>query len=287
MQSIEIPSIKVDKMMMPKILNSAAYKFIDLKDLPDLRDQLKALCAKLQLKGTILLSPEGINFMLAGTIAAMQSLKDYFAQDVRFNDLAFKDSYSAEQPFNRMLVKIKKETISIRMPHIRPAEQPAPYIMPQQLKQWLDAGKDFLLLDTRNDYEIRLGTFTNAKHLNIKHFSDFPQALQTLDESLKEKTIVTCCTGGIRCEKAALVMQEQGFKEVYQLHNGILNYFAECGDAHYQGECFVYDRRVALNAKLEETGTTQCFACLSPVTVEEQQLSSYQVGSSCPNCVSE
>lgn len=266
------------------IVNIAAYKFIELQDLVTLRATLKALCVQQDLKGTILLSAEGINLSLAGTVSAIQAIKNYFLSDRRFADLYYKESNSSEQPFNRMLVKIKKEIISMGMPSIKPQYAPAPRIGAQELCGWLDQGKDVVILDTRNDYEVRLGTFEKAVTLPLKHFRHFPEVVQTVAAELKEKTVVTVCTGGIRCEKAAPLLLSYGFREVYQLDGGILDYFKACGDKHYQGECFVYDRRVALDANLAETGTVQCFACLQPVSPEEQQLHQYVPDVSCPAC---
>ncbi len=185
---------------------------------------------------------------------------------------------------NRMLVKLKKEIISMGVPEISPAQNPAPVITGQQLKQWLDEGREMVLLDTRNDYEIRLGSFKGAMNLALNHFRSFPQAIKQLDPALKNKTIVTFCTGGIRCEKAAPLLRQEGFDKTYQLKGGILQYFEDCGGEHFQGECFVFDRRVAVNEQLVETGTVQCFACLNPVSVEEQQSPAYVPDISCPYC---
>jgi UPF0176 protein len=168
---------------------------------------------------------------------------------------------------------------------VSPAKHPAPSLSAKTLKAWLDEGREIVLLDTRNEYEIRLGTFSNAKHLGIDTFRAFPEEIKRLDPTLKEKTVVTFCTGGIRCEKAAPVLLNAGFKEVYQLAGGILKYFEEVGKEYYQGECFVFDRRVALNPRLEESGTVQCFNCLSPVSREEQESPDYVPDVSCPQCV--
>lgn len=265
------------------IVNIAAYKFIPLNDLNSLRDDLKSHCLEWQLKGTILLSEEGINLMLAGQHESIDTLRNYLANDDRFADLYYKTSYSKEMTYNRMLVKIKKEIISMGVPNINPAEKPAPRISPEQLKQWLDEQRDIILLDTRNNYEVSLGTFDNAIDLNIKHFRHFPQAIAQA-ELPKDKPIVTFCTGGIRCEKAAILLIQNGYSEVYQLNGGILDYLAAQGSAHYHGECFVFDRRVGLTAELAETGTVQCFACLMPISLEQQQSQLYVPDISCPHC---
>lgn len=228
------------------ILNIAAYRFITLDELPTLKIALKAKCAALQLRGTILLSPEGINLMLSGPTENIRTFQHYLEQDSRFCQLHYKKDSSENYTFKKLMIKIKKEIISLNKPEINPEKTQAPYVKPQELKQWLDEKRDIVLIDTRNDYEAHVGTFENAKVLPLKHFRDFPKTIQQLDESLKQKTIVTFCTGGIRCEKAALVMQQMGFENVYQLEGGILDYFTACGSAHYQGECFVFDERISV-----------------------------------------
>ena len=265
------------------IVNIAAYKFVQLTELNSLRDVLKKHCLEWQLKGTILLSEEGINLMLAGQQASINALQNYLANDDRFNDMQYKTSYSEELTFNRMLVKIKKEIISMGISEIDPTKHSAPRISPDEFKQWLDEQRDMVLLDTRNNYEIRLGTFDNAIDFNIKHFRHFPQAAAQA-QLPKNKTVVTFCTGGIRCEKAALLLQQYGYEKVYQLDGGILNYLAAHGSTHYHGECFVFDRRVGINGELAETGTVQCFVCLMPISVEEQRSPLYIPEISCPHC---
>jgi UPF0176 protein len=265
-------------------LNIAAYKFIALNELPTLRTVLKARCMEHDLLGTILISPEGINLMLVGTENNVRHFQNYLQNDTRFTDLYYKESYSQEKTFNRMLVKIKKEIIAFGIPTVDPIHQQAPYVKPAELKQWLDEKRDVVLLDTRNDYEVRLGTFENAADLGIHHFRDFPKAIQENKSLPKDKTIVTFCTGGIRCEKAALFLQQEGYRNVYQLEGGILDYFAACGNAHYQGECFIFDRRVGLNSQLEETHTVQCFACQQPLIPAEQQHPNYVPDVACSHC---
>lgn len=266
------------------ILNIAAYKFVALDNLTELREQLLSDARALSLRGSILLAPEGINLFIAGEQSGIDSFLIQLTADKRFADLHCKRSFSREQPFNRMLVKIKKEIIAFGQPDIDPVTAPAPRISPQQLKAWLDAGRHVTLLDTRNDYEVRLGTFAGARDFGLKHFRDFPQAVASNAEQFSDETVVTFCTGGIRCEKAAPLLLKNGFREVYQLDGGILAYFEQCGGAHFDGECFVFDRRVGLDRNLEETGTVQCFACLSPLTPDEQKLASYVPAISCPHC---
>jgi len=198
-------------------------------------------------------------------------------------DLTPKESASAEQPYNRMLVKIKKEIIAFGVEGIDPARQPSPKLAPRLLKQWLDEGRAITLLDTRNDYEIRLGTFRGAVAAGIDHFRDFPEAVRRLPPAVKDQPVVMFCTGGIRCEKAGPFMAREGY-DVFQLDGGILKYFEECGGAHYEGECFVFDRRVGLDPNLQETKSVMCFACQMPLTEEDQKDPHYVPDVSCGHC---
>lgn len=246
------------------IINLAAYKFTQLAELDELRAQLKLFCQSIDLKGTILLSTEGINFCLAGSLSSVMAFKAFLAKDLRFADVIFKESKSLANPYRRMLVKIKSEIIPLGIAGIDPQAKPAPAVLPQQLKQWLDEQRDIVLLDTRNDYEIAYGTFKDVVKLDLQHFRTFPQAIQQLPDELKDKTIVSFCTGGIRCEKAAPLLMQQGFKEVYQLAGGILQYFAECGGEYYQGDCYVFDNRVAVTPELSPVNVAQCYICSFP-----------------------
>jgi UPF0176 protein len=257
------------------ICNASAYRFLALDHLKAKREELKSLTHRLGLKGTILLAPEGLNLFVAGTQEAVQQL---LAQ-LPLRDSDIKLSYSEEQPFSRMLVRLKKEIIAFG----HPTRQQALRLSPQELKQWLDQGRPVTLLDTRNDYEVRMGTFRGALELGLTHFRDFPAALDQLAH-LKDTPIVTFCTGGIRCEKAAPWMQEQGFSQVWQLEGGILRYFEEVGGDHYQGECFVFDRRVGVDPALQETDSVVCPVCLAPLTPAEQSDPRYRRGQSCPHC---
>ncbi|MGP1682167.1 MAG: oxygen-dependent tRNA uridine(34) hydroxylase TrhO [Giesbergeria sp.] len=239
------------------ILNIAAYRFVLVNDLEQLRAALKARGAELGLKGTILIAAEGINLFLAGTAANVEAFLQTLRSDARFASIEVKRSWSAEQPFNRLLVKIKREIVTMQRPEINPCAAPAPRLAPQELKRWLDEGREIALLDTRNRFEAELGSFENTLSLGLQSFSDFPRATPALPQELKDRPIVTFCTGGIRCEKAAPWLISQGFREVYQLDGGIRNYFEQCGGAHFRGACFVFDERVALDAGLRESGSAQ------------------------------
>jgi len=278
-------SVVVRNLMVGEIHNIAGYRFVDLPDRDELRQPFRDICSKLKLKGTILLSHEGINFFLAGPNHAIDSFIEYLDQDERFRDMKLKISYTDYQPFNRMNVRLKKEIISIGLDHIKPAEFTGEEITPSEFKNWLDQGKEVIVLDTRNDYECRIGTFENAVELDIKSFRDFPKAVGEMSDDLKDTPVVMFCTGGIRCEKASVVMMDAGFSNVKQLKGGILGYFEEVGGAHWNGDCFVFDHRVAVNPELNETEVAQCFACRNPLSVEDQQSEHYEIGVSCPYCI--
>ena len=269
---------------MQTITNIAAYKFAELKNLKPLRDRLIAQCKDWKLKGTILLSTEGINLFVAGQRTNVYALLAELRSVPGLETIEPKYSESREQPFHRMLVKIKKEIIAFGVEGIDPVRRPAPKISPMELKQWLDEGRPLTLLDTRNDYEVKLGTFHQAMCLNIDHFREFPAEIKKLPESLKQEPIVMFCTGGIRCEKAGPFMQREGFEKIFQLDGGILKYFEECGSAHYDGECFVFDQRVGVDPSLHESETAQCYCCQTPLTVDDQEDERFVEGHSCPYC---
>ena len=269
---------------MPSFVNLSAYKFTPLDRLPETKERLLAVAREGNLRGTILLSPEGINLFVAGNRTATDTLLAEVRNLPGLAHLQPKESVSDDQPFGRMLVKIKREIIAFGVDGIDPARRPTRKLSPATLRQWLDEGRPVTLLDTRNDYEIRLGTFRNAVRAGIENFRDFPAAVAKLPPQLKEQPVVMFCTGGIRCEKAGPFMEKAGFKDVHQLDGGILKYFEECGGAHYEGECFVFDRRVGVDAALRETDSVMCFRCQMPLTTAEQRDPRYEEDISCPHC---
>lgn len=269
---------------MPVITNISTYKFAALSDLKGLREQLIAQCKAWGLKGTILLSTEGINMFVAGPRQEIDQLIALLHDVPGLEDLTPKISESDHQPFNRMLVRIKKEIIAFGVDGINPANYTSPRVDAKTLKQWLDEGRPVKLLDTRNDYEVKLGTFKNAVTMPLDHFRHFPEEVRKLPPQLKDEVVVSFCTGGIRCEKAAPFLEREGFKHIYQLDGGILKYFEEVGGAHYDGECFVFDQRVGVDPSLHETGSTQCFHCQSPLTEDEQKDPRFVQNVSCPYC---
>jgi len=264
--------------------NIAAYQFARLTDLKSLRAELLDLCKGAGLKGTILLSTEGVNLFLAGEDASVQRLLARLREVPGLERLVPKVSESGEQPFTRMLVRIKKEIISFGVEGIDPATRTSPKLSPVELKKWLDEGRAVTLLDTRNDYEVKLGTFTGATVLGIDHFRQLPEAVRKLPEETKRTPVVMFCTGGIRCEKAGPYMEREGWEQIYQLDGGILKYFEEVGGAHYEGECFVFDQRVGVDPALSETESAFCFVCQTPLTPGELADARWVENVSCPYC---
>ncbi len=239
-----------------EILNIAAYKFAALDGLPELQATLADALQSRAIKGTVLLAEEGINLFLAGPSDDIHGFLAGLRADARFADLEVKESWSSAQPFRKLLVKIKPEIIRMNHPAIRPSAGRAPAVNAATLKRWLDSGQDdegrpVVTLDTRNTYEVDAGTFRRAIDWRLEKFTEFPQAVLDHRAQLQGKTVVSFCTGGIRCEKAAIFMQEAGLSHVYQLDGGILKYFEDCGQAHFDGECFVFDQRRGLDPALQ------------------------------------
>lgn len=266
------------------ILNITGYKFVQLKDLVQIKATLLNLCKKNHIKGTILVAPEGVNVNLSGKENDIRAVLRGFQEIDFLKDLVIKESRSDTICFNRMLVRLKKEIISFGQDGLDPENDPAPYISSKELESWYETGKNFHILDTRNTYEVNVGTFEKAIDPKIESFREFVDYVRSLPQEMKEQPIVTFCTGGVRCEKAAPFMLKEGFKEVYQLDGGILKYFEDVGGNHYEGDCFVFDQRVALNPARQANGMAQCFACRHPLTPEELKSSLYQAEVSCPHC---
>jgi UPF0176 protein len=237
---------------MPSILNLAAYKFVDFDDPEVLRDRVRAECRSRGLNGTVLLAAEGINLALAGDAARLRDFLAWLRADPRLADLACRESWSATAPFGRLRVRIKREIIRMDRPAVRPADERAPAVSAVTLARWLEAGYDdagraVATLDTRNAFEVEHGAFDGALDWRLARFGDFPAALDAHKAELEGKTVVPYCTGGIRCEKAAILMREAGIEHVLQLDGGILGYFEQTRSApHWSGRCFVFDQRGAI-----------------------------------------
>lgn len=269
---------------MSAILNLATYRFVSLSDLAKWRQQIYERAEAESMRGTVLLSSEGINIFVAGEEASARRWFAWLTEQPPFQGMTAKESWSDEIPFNRMLVRLKREIISMGVREIVPEQRTSPKISPDELRQWLDSGKEVTLLDVRNDYEVEVGTFEGAQAIGVDHFRKFPAAIERLPESLKEKPVVMFCTGGIRCEKAGPMMEKIGFREIYQLDGGILAYLERHGSAHYSGDCFVFDKRVALDGNLQPSGLAQCYICQAILTHEDQRSPRYQPGENCPYC---
>jgi UPF0176 protein len=238
---------------MSHILNIASYRFVSIDDPEAVRARLLPHANSLGLKGTILLAREGINLFLAGAETTVRTFLAILDDDARFADLDIKESWSDTMPFHKMKIKVKDEIVTFRQPQVNPALQPAPFMSPEELKARLDRGDEVVLLDTRNDVEVETGTFKGAVFWGNKNFTEFGEIAQQHIDELKNKTIVSFCTGGIRCEKAAPYLQSLGAKDVYQLEGGILRYFEKVGRDHYDGDCFVFDERAAVDPALAPT----------------------------------
>lgn len=236
------------------VLNVSAYLFTRIDDPGALRPVLAERAATAGLRGTILLAEEGINLFLAGEADAVHGFVDGLRADARFAALAPNESWSDAVPFGRLLVKVKREIIRMDRPEVRPQDGRAPAVSPATLRRWLDRGSDdegreVVLVDTRNAFEVDYGTFAGAQDWRIERFTQFPDAARAHRDALAGKTVVSFCTGGIRCEKAALYLRDEGL-DAYQLDGGILGWFADQGGAHWDGDCFVFDEREALDPAL-------------------------------------
>ena len=237
------------------VLNISAYLFTEISDTAALHEACHAEASAHFLKGTVLIAEEGINLFLAGPPSAVREFVLWLQQDPRLASITPKESWSATQPFRKLLVKVKNEIIRMNHPAIQPQTGRAPAVTAATLKRWLDDGHDDLgrpvvTLDTRNAFEVDEGSFVGAMDWRIDKFSEFPAAANQHMDDLQGKTVVSFCTGGIRCEKAAIYLREQGLETVYQLEGGILKYFEEVGSAHYSGNCFVFDERRGVNPDL-------------------------------------
>ena len=266
-------------------LNIAGYKFERLDSLDTLIPEFQDKCDELELKGSVYLSPRGINFSISGTEANIENYIEFMENDSRFLNIPLKRTYSETQPFRRMKVRLKKEIISLGRDDIDPRELTGEYVSPQELLSMYENNEDVVVLDTRNEYETRVGLFENAVDLQLDTFRDFPKAIEQLPEEYKDKKIVMYCTGGIRCEKASAVMLKAGFTDVKQLEGGVLDYFKETGGKYWNGDCFVFDERVALDTDLNETEYIYCYICREPLSAEEKASPDFKINEYCPYCI--
>lgn len=265
---------------------AALYKFVSLPDHPALQPWLKAMGEMLNISGTLLLANEGINGTIAGSDRNILALLDYMRADPRLSDLDVKFSESEDNPFLRFKVRLKREIVTIGRADVDPTCKVGTYIPPQDWNAAI-TDPDTVLIDTRNDYEVAVGTFRGAINPETESFRDFPQWVEDNREMLDGKRIAMFCTGGIRCEKASSYMLGEGYPEVLHLKGGILKYLETQPEAEslWDGDCFVFDQRVAVGHGLSETDWSQCFACRMPLSPAEMQSNAYEKGVSCPHCI--
>jgi len=271
---------------MSQVVVCAMYKFVRLENYQELRQPLLKTMEYNGVKGTLLLAEEGINGTVAGSREGIDALLNWLQKDERLADIVYKESFDDEMPFYRTKVKLKKEIVTMGVEGIDPRQVVGTYVKP---KDWNDliADPEVFVVDTRNDYEIQIGTFKNAVNPNTETFREFPDYVKENMDPAKHKKVAMFCTGGIRCEKSTAYMKEQGFEEVYHLEGGILKYLEEVPkeETMWEGECFVFDNRVTVNHDLEKGEYDQCHACRMPITEEEKQSEHYVEGISCPHCI--
>ncbi|MBD2624880.1 oxygen-dependent tRNA uridine(34) hydroxylase TrhO [Trichormus variabilis] len=267
------------------VVVAALYKFISLPDFAEIQEPLLSFCQEQGIKGTILLAPEGINGTIAGSRQAIDAVLNFLRGDTRFTDLEHKESYTETPPFERMKVRLKPEIVTLGIPEIDPNEKVGIYVSPQE---WNDLISDpeVTVIDTRNDYEVSMGTFKRAENPQTQIFREFPEYVNEQLDPSKHKQVALFCTGGIRCEKASSYLLSQGFERVYHLKGGILKYLEEipAEESLWEGECFVFDERIAVRHGLEEGSYELCFCCGHPIAEEDKTSSKYEEGISCPHC---
>ena len=270
---------------MNTITVCALYKFVRLENFEDLREPLLAVMEQHGVRGTLLLANEGVNGTIAGSDTGIKHVLAWLNADSRLNPIDCKYSYHEALPFNRTKVKLKKEIVTMGVEGIDPNRTVGTYVEP---KDWnaLISDPDVVLVDTRNDYEYEIGTFKSAVNPDTQSFREFPEYVKQHLDPQKNKKVAMFCTGGIRCEKSTAYLKEQGFDEVYHLHGGILKYLEEVPQEQslWEGDCFVFDERVAVNHQLEKSHYDQCHACRYPITEEDKLSVKYQQGVSCPRC---
>jgi UPF0176 protein len=261
------------------------YKFVRLPDFAEKQDSLLSFCQAQAVKGTILLAAEGINGTIAGSRQAIDSVLAFLRSDPRLADLEHKESYTETQPFERMKVRLKQEIVTMGLPEVDPNHHVGTYVSPQE---WNDliADPDVIVIDTRNDYEVNIGTFQKAQNPQTKSFREFPEYVSHNLDPNQHKKVALFCTGGIRCEKATSFMLSQGFAEVYHLKGGILKYLEEipAEKSLWQGECFVFDERITVGHGLEKGSHELCFGCGHPISDADKASPKYEEGISCAYC---
>lgn len=268
------------------IVVAALYKFTPFADFESYREPILNAMLDNDVKGTLLIANEGINGTISGKRHGIDAVLEFLRNIDSIGEFVFKESYTHEQPFYRTKVKLKKEIVTMGVEGIDPLQSVGRYVKP---KDWnaLISSPDVVLVDTRNDYEVQIGTFKNAVNPNTKTFREFPEFVAQNLNPNQHKKVAMFCTGGIRCEKSTAFMREQGFEEVYHLEGGILKYLEDVpkDESLWEGDCFVFDNRVAVNHDLEKGDYEQCFACRMPITLDDMKSAAYVKGESCPHCI--
>ncbi|WP_183410132.1 rhodanese-related sulfurtransferase [Litorivivens lipolytica] len=270
------------------VVVAALYRFVTLDDFEALREPLLEVCTRHGVRGTLLLAHEGINGTIAGSREGIDAVIAWLRSDERMAALSWKESYDSAQPFYRMKVKLKKEIVTMGVEGIDPNDVVGTYVKPSDWNA-LISDPEVLLIDTRNDYEVEIGTFKGAVDPHTKTFREFPDYVSQNVDPGKHKKVAMFCTGGIRCEKASSYMKQQGFEEVYHLEGGILKYLEEVPEEQslWQGECFVFDNRVTVKHDLSAGSFDQCHGCRRPISDEDKQSEFYEKGVACPHCFDE
>jgi len=276
-----------ERCIMSSFEIAAFYRFHAIRDPADMRERLHAICSAAKARGILLVAPEGINGTLAVASGGMADLIEHIRAEVGLVDLVPRLSFDEEMPFLRLKVRIKKEIVTIAAPEADPTQRVGTYVAP---KDWnaLISDPDVVVLDTRNDYEYRIGTFKGAIDPLTKSFSEFPTYVEGHLDPAKHKKIAMFCTGGIRCEKASSYMLAHGFEQVFHLQGGILNYLETVPpeESLWEGGCFVFDRRVAVGSGLEPLDLDLCYGCRTPLSAADHASPDYESGVSCPHCAS-
>ena len=264
---------------------AALYRFVRLDDYESMREPLLNFCTERGVKGTLLLAHEGVNGTISGGKTAIADVLSYLRSDERLTDLDCKFSYHEERPFLRMKVKLKREIVTMGLAGVDPNQTVGRYASPEEWNELVD-DPECLVIDTRNDYEVEIGSFRGAINPGTKSFRDFPAWVDENLDPQKHKKVAMFCTGGIRCEKSTSLLVSKGFDDVWHLKGGILNYLEETleSSTRWEGECFVFDNRVAVNHQLEKGQYDQCFACRFPLDDAQKQSPLYVPGVSCPRC---
>jgi len=270
---------------MSQLVVCALYKFVNLENYQALRAPLLRTLLDNQVRGTLLLASEGINGTIAGTRPGIDALLNWLRRQPQLADIDCKESRTDKPPFKRTRVKLKKEIVTMGVAGIDPGRVVGTYVSPHEWNE-LISDPDVLLIDTRNDYEVRVGTFRHAVNPGTDTFRQFPRYVKDQLDPGKHKKIAMFCTGGIRCEKSTAFLKEQGFAEVFHLKGGILKYFEEVSaeETRWEGECFVFDERVTVNHKLEKGSYDQCHACRLPITAADKASDRFRQGVGCPHC---